>query len=128
VLVVDDHHETVDLLAETLERRGFLALRAYEGEAAIRLANEALPDVIVLDLIMPGMSGFEVLKRLHAQPATRDIPVLIFTFKDLTEAEQSALRGQVATIVTKSDTSELLEVLNRLPPQARRRTPKPERG
>jgi CheY-like chemotaxis protein len=114
VLVIDDHQETVDLLADTLERRGFRALRAYGGAEGLRQATEALPDVIVLDLVMPEVSGFEVARRLQAEEATRDIPILVFTFKDLGDEERASLTGQVRRIVSKKDTGDLLEAIGRL--------------
>jgi DNA-binding response OmpR family regulator len=122
ILVIDDHRETVDLLADTLERRGFRALRAYGGAEGIHLATERLPDAIVLDLIMPDLSGFEVARRLQEQEATRGIPVLVFTFKDLAADERAALNG-VRRIVSKADTGDLLEAIQRIP--SRRSGPNP---
>jgi len=121
ILVIDDHRETVDLLADTLERRGFRALRAYGGAEGIRLATEQLPDVVVLDLVMPGLSGFEVARRLQEQEATRGIPVIVFTFKELAADEREALSGRVRRIVSKSDTVTLLDAIERIP--SRRRAP-----
>jgi PAS domain S-box-containing protein len=115
ILVIDDHRETVDLLADTLQRRGFRALRAYDGIDGIRLATEQLPDAVVLDLVMPGLSGFEVARRLKEQEATRGIPVMVFTFKELAADERSSLSGQVRRIVSKSDTGDLLEAIERIP-------------
>jgi len=114
VLVIDDHRETVDLLADTLEGRGFRALRAYGGEEGLQLAAQIIPDVIVLDLVMPGLSGFEVARRLQEMKTTRGIPILVFTFKELAEAERAALSGQVSRIVSKSDTGDLLAAIQRL--------------
>lgn len=115
VLVIDDHRETVDLLADTLEHRGLRVLRAYGGPEGVRLAMERLPDAVVLDLIMPGLSGFEVARRLQEQEATRHIPVLIFTFKELSARERESLQGRVESIISKSDTGNLLNAIERLP-------------
>jgi PAS domain S-box-containing protein len=114
LLVIDDHRETVDLLADTLERRGFRAFRAYGGEEGLREAGQVLPDAIVLDLVMPGMSGFEVARRLQEQDATRGIPILVFTFKELGEEERATLGGQVRRIVSKSDTGDLLDAIEHI--------------
>ena len=126
VLVVDDHRETVDLLAETLGRRGFRVLRAYDGEDGLRIARQRRPDMIVLDLVMPGLTGFEVVERLQQDEGTRSIPVLVFTFKELTEEECRVLRPHVQTVVSKSDASNLLEALQQL--AAGRRRSGPEAG
>ncbi|MFN8650358.1 MAG: PAS domain S-box protein [Gemmatimonadales bacterium] len=118
ILVIDDHRETVDLLADTIERRGWRALRAYGGVEGLRAAVDQQPDAIVLDLIMPDLSGFEVARRLQAMPDTRTIPVLVFTFRDLAAEELASLPGQVQQVLSKSATEELLEALNRLAPRA----------
>jgi PAS domain S-box-containing protein len=125
VLVIDDHRETVDLLADTLEGRGFLALRAYGGEEGLRLAGQVLPDVIVLDLVMPDLSGFEVARRLQEQEPTRGIPILVFTFKELAAEERAALDGQVSRIVSKSDTNDLLAAIQQIPLRRRASQPVP---
>jgi DNA-binding response OmpR family regulator len=117
VLVIDDHRETVDLLADTLERRGFRALRAYGGEAGLRLATREVPDAIVLDLVMPDISGFEVARQLQEQDATRAIPIMVFTFKELAAEERAVLNGQVRQIVSKSDTGDLLDAIQRIHPR-----------
>jgi len=114
VLVVDDHRETVDLLAETLSRRGFAPLKAHGGLEALEVAGRERPDAIVLDLVMPGVGGVEVVRQLRARPETREIPVLVFTFKDLDEEEREVLSGNVQTVVSKSEAGALLEALQRL--------------
>jgi PAS domain S-box-containing protein len=114
VLVVDDEPETVEFLSDLLESRGFRVLRAGNGEEAVRLALEEVPDAIILDLLMPGMTGFDVVQRLREHPKTRDIRILISTVKDLTQDEREGLRGQVQRIVSKSGAEDLLQALNTL--------------
>ena len=114
VLVVDDEPETVEFLSDLLESRGFRVLRAGGGEEGLRLAMEEVPDAIILDLLMPGLSGFNVVQRLRGTPKTRDIRILISTVKDLTQDEREELRGQVQRIVSKSGAEDLLEALNAL--------------
>jgi PAS domain S-box-containing protein len=114
VLVVDDEPDTVEFLSDLLESRGFQVLRAGNGEEAVRLALEEVPDAIVLDLLMPGLTGFEVVQRLRENPKTRDVRILISTVKDLTQDEREELRGQVQRIVSKSGAEDLLEALNAL--------------
>ena len=114
VLVVDDEPETVDFLSDLLESRGFRVLGAHSGEAGVHLAREESPDVVILDLIMPGLSGFEVVQRLREHPKTRDIPIFISTVKDLTGDERERLQGQVQTILSKSGAEDVLQALRRL--------------
>ncbi|HTS87180.1 MAG TPA: PAS domain S-box protein [Gemmatimonadales bacterium] len=126
VLVIDDHRETVDLLAETLQRRGFRPLKAYGGVDGLRLAQEQVPDAVILDLLMPDLSGFEVARRLQENEATRNIPVMVFTFKELGADERATLTGQVHQIVSKSDTGNLLDAIARIPPRDSKPHPVPE--
>jgi CheY-like chemotaxis protein len=114
VLVVDDEPDTVEFLSDLLESRGFRVLRAGSGEEGVRLALEEVPDAIVLDLLMPGLTGFEVVQRLREHPKTRDIRILISTVKDLTKGERERLQGQVQKILSKSGAEDLLRSLNTL--------------
>jgi two-component system alkaline phosphatase synthesis response regulator PhoP len=79
ILVVDDEKDIVDLLAYNLEKAGMKALRAYDGEMALRRAAAEAPDLVILDVMLPGMDGWEVLKRLRAGKAGAGIPVLMLT-------------------------------------------------
>ena len=82
VLVVDDHTETTELLRILLSRRGFDVTTAHTGSEALRLASDAMPDLIYLDLGLPGMPGLEVLERLRTEPTTAEVPVVILTSSD----------------------------------------------
>ena len=79
VLVVDDDPLIVTLLAAILAREGFEVLEATSGEQGLRLARTGSPDVVLLDIMMPEMSGFEVYRRLRVQPETKGIPVIFLT-------------------------------------------------
>ena len=85
VLIVDDIPDNLALLHDALDEAGYTVLVAHQGDAALRIAAEAEPDVIVLDAMMPGLDGFEVARRLKADPATAAIPLIFMT--GLTEAE-----------------------------------------
>jgi hypothetical protein len=102
VLVVDDHPDVRDVLARTLRKEGWTVDEANGGEAALSYLARHTPDVIVLDLLMPGVDGFTVIDRLSANPAWADIPVLVVTAKDLTPADRSRLQGGVESVVQKS--------------------------
>ena len=79
VLIVDDVPNNISVLYETLTRSGYKVLVARDGKSAIEQAGLALPDLILLDIMMPGMDGFETCRRLKQNPATQSIPVLFMT-------------------------------------------------
>ena len=79
VLVVDDEDDILDLLQYNLQRDGFLTLTARDGLEAIQLAQEHLPDLVVLDIMMPRLDGLETCRRLRQDPRLRHIPILILT-------------------------------------------------
>ncbi|MBI5286651.1 MAG: response regulator, partial [Deltaproteobacteria bacterium] len=91
ILVVDDDPGSVELMTGLLQGEGFGVLKAYGGEEGVRLARERNPDLIILDIMMPEMNGFEVFDRLRVSPDTRDIPVIIYTAKDLTIEDKARL-------------------------------------
>ncbi len=85
VLVVEDHPMSLELVTELLQEEGNQVLAATSGEAGLRLAAVEGPDLILMDLQLPGMTGYEAIRRLKANPATAAIPVLALT--------GSAMRG-----------------------------------
>jgi DNA-binding response OmpR family regulator len=82
ILVVDDHPHIVRLVQRELEAAGHQVSCAADGETALRLVREERPDLVVLDVVMPGPNGFEVLREVKSDPATRDIVVIMLTVKD----------------------------------------------
>jgi two-component system, OmpR family, alkaline phosphatase synthesis response regulator PhoP len=82
ILIVDDNETNRDILLTRLGTHGYELIQAADGEEAIAAAHKSLPDLILLDVMMPRMSGFEVCKRLRADPATRDIAILMITALD----------------------------------------------
>jgi two-component system alkaline phosphatase synthesis response regulator PhoP/two-component system response regulator VicR len=81
IMAVDDERHIVRLIQVNLERAGYQVVTAFDGPDALRKANSERPDLIVLDVMMPKMDGFEVLKRLQANPETREIPIIMLTAK-----------------------------------------------
>jgi signal transduction histidine kinase/CheY-like chemotaxis protein len=102
VLVVDDDPKAVEVVALRINAMGSTVLRAYNGREAIEIARNELPDVIVLDLMMPEISGFDVVAALSETPETASIPVLVVTAQDITDSERVRLSGSVAAIMEKA--------------------------
>ena len=90
-------------VTSALHQGSFSVLEAASGAEGLALAGEHHPDMIILDLIMPDMTGLEVVSRLRAAPATSDVPILILTLQELREDERQALNGQVVTVLRKAD-------------------------
>lgn len=101
VLIVDDVPDNVAPLHDALDEAGYTVLVALDGESAIRRATQALPDVVLLDAVMPGLDGFEVARQLKAQPATAHIPIIFMTGLTDTEHLVAALDAGGADYVTK---------------------------
>jgi CheY-like chemotaxis protein/two-component sensor histidine kinase len=102
VLVVDDEQANLDLMEALLKPAGFGVLMASSGREGIDMARSKLPNLILLDLMMPGLTGFDVVEALRADEATRSIPIMVLTAKVLTEADKKALSGQVAAIFERN--------------------------
>src|SRR2546426_561342 len=79
ILIVDDEHDLRDLVDFNLRQAGYDTRQAASGAAALASCNRERPDIIILDLNLPDVSGIDVCRTLRAQPATRDIPVLMLT-------------------------------------------------
>ncbi|MBI2553574.1 MAG: response regulator [Candidatus Rokubacteria bacterium] len=105
ILVVDDDHESATVVKEALEVKDFTVAVAYNGKQALQAVKQQIPRLIVLDLMMPVMDGFETLARLRSEPATKDIPVVILTAKDLNQRERAALDGKIQALFQKGQVS-----------------------
>ena len=101
VLIVDDIPENLALLHDALDETGYTVLVATNGESALQRARLSLPDVILLDALMPGMDGFEVARRLKADFATQHIPIVFMTGLTETEHVVAAFAAGGAHYVTK---------------------------
>jgi PAS domain S-box-containing protein len=102
VLIVDDDPKAVELIAVRIGGLANAVLRAYGGREAIDMAQRELPDLIVLDLIMPDVNGFEVVDALHENPATALIPIVVVTASQISEADRARLNGFVSAIMDKA--------------------------
>ena len=101
VLIVDDVPENLSMLHDALDEAGYTVLVATNGDTALARARQSLPDVILLDAVMPGMDGFEVARRLKADFSTRHIPIVFMTGLTETEHVVAAFAAGSADYVTK---------------------------
>ena len=109
VLIVDDQPLNVDLLEQELEAAGYRTVSASGGEAALARAAESAPDLILLDVMMPGIDGYETCRRLKASEATRQIPVIFLTaLKDSFEKVRAFELGAVDYVTKPFESEELL--------------------
>ena len=101
ILVVEDDEHTRQLLGKWLEKEGWAVRQADNGQAALAAIAKWQPGLILLDLMMPGMDGFEFVEELHKREQWRRIPVVVLTAKDITEEDHRRLNGRVEQVFQK---------------------------
>jgi len=101
ILLIDDEEITHEMIAKILEPAGFNLLHAYTGDEGLKLAIEYKPDLILLDLIMPDVNGFEVAENIKKHPVSSQIPIFIITSKDLTVEERMRLSNNIDRVIGK---------------------------
>jgi twitching motility two-component system response regulator PilH len=115
ILIVDDSATELHVLAKILQRAGHQALTAADGEAGIAAAKSQSPDAILMDVVMPGINGFQATRKLSRDPKTRHIPVLMVTTKDQeTDREWGMRQGAKGYLVKPVDSGELLHQIDEL--------------
>jgi len=116
VLIVEDDEIIREMLERTLSRLGWGIRTAENGRVAIDRIAQAKPDLVLLDLMMPEMDGFQFLTEVKRIEEWRDIPIVVVTAKDLTDEEQAFLHGQVESVITKQahTRDELVQEIRRL--------------
>ena len=112
-LLVDDDEVVRRSVRQALEPMGWQVAEAENGRVAVEALTAARPDVIILDLMMPKMDGFEFLDELRRRSDWQDIPVVVITAKDLTDGDRDRLNGGVERIIQKSNRDEMLRQLSR---------------
>jgi len=105
VLVVEDDADTRDMLERNLQKEGWQTAVASNGQLGLAALERAIPQLILLDLMMPEMDGFEFLNELRKRAGCERIPVVVITAKDLTPEDRRRLNGQVTRILQKSATT-----------------------
>jgi serine phosphatase RsbU (regulator of sigma subunit) len=108
IVVIDDNENDLQVTKRLLDRRGYDAIPAQSGEEGLRLAHQLLPDAIIVDYRMPGMNGFEVTRRIKADPELQTIPVLMLTGSDSAEHVVEGLGAGAEDFVTKGSDIEIV--------------------
>jgi PAS domain S-box-containing protein len=123
VLIVEDDAPTSELMRRTLQQIDCKVVEAENGRVGLERLNEAVPDLILLDLMMPEMDGFEFIARVRAEARWRHIPVIVVTAKTLSAEDRARLNGQVQHLVQKGEYSgkAVLAALDELVPRHARR-------
>ena len=101
ILVVDDDSDTLTLIGLTLQRRGFEVIKAQSGQQAINLLAHDRPDLVILDVMMPQMDGYEVCREIKADPRTADLPVIMLTAKAQTQSQLEGFRVGAIDYISK---------------------------
>lgn len=121
ILVVEDEPSIQELIAASLQHAGHLTLRADTAEDAVRLVNETLPDVVLLDWMLPGMSGIQYARRLRGDERTRDLPIIMLTARSEEHDKVSGLEAGADDYLTKPFSPRELQA--RIKAVLRRRAP-----
>ena len=116
ILIVDDDPQNIRLVKAMLKPFNMEVIVADGGKAGLELALKKKPDLIILDLMMPDVDGFEVVSKLREDPAGSQIPILIYTAKNITSEDRERLQGNIQTIIQKGDFGKdrFLEMINNL--------------
>jgi CheY-like chemotaxis protein len=105
ILIIDDDETARYAIGSFATRPGTVIIEAENGLAGITRAQNEHPDIILLDLMMPGIGGHEVLQRLKGEPATAAIPVLVITSRFINDEERSQILTRAAAVINKGDLS-----------------------
>ena len=103
ILVVEDDLSTLEMIVELLKAYGYAVSSATDGEQARATVAQSLPELVILDLVLPKMSGFELLAEWRSHPRTADLSVFVLTSKDLTKEEEKYLRAHAESLFRKQD-------------------------
>lgn len=101
ILVVDDEPDVVAMIERTLKAEGYIVIKAYDGIGALDLVASEKPDLILLDIMMPMMSGYEVCEQLKANPQSQHIPIICLTSAHAANVRTQSQRVGAATVVSK---------------------------
>jgi CRP/FNR family transcriptional regulator, polysaccharide utilization system transcription regulator len=112
ILLIEDNAETAENIASILRLAHYKVLTASNGSDGIRLAEQRHPDIVICDIVMPGMNGFEVLKALHVSPETKNIPFVFLTGRSDSKDFRAGMNAGADDYLTKPfDGIDLLRVV-----------------
>ena len=124
MLIVDDSHDDALLIQRLLEaKKSYRVFRADNGIGGLALARQRRPDLIIIDLMMPGLDGFSLLQELRRDKRTAQIPVIVVSAKDITIEERNRLKGHIEALYQKGSLSprafveQVVQVLGEKPPR-----------
>jgi signal transduction histidine kinase/CheY-like chemotaxis protein len=103
VVAIDDDSLAIELVRASLEPEGWTVLGAATGQEGLALIRARKPSAVLLDLLMPGMDGFEVVEALRADPDTKSVPVVILTSKSMTQQDKERLQGRITYVARKTE-------------------------
>jgi CheY-like chemotaxis protein len=109
VLVADDSRTILSMVSSRLERAGYEVLAVSNGDEALALAEQRVPALVVLDVEMPALDGLEVTRRLRANPATREIPIVLLTGQDAAADVEAGRAAGATAYITKPFSPQELE-------------------
>jgi twitching motility two-component system response regulator PilH len=113
IMIVDDSPTEVHIMKTALEKHGFQTLSAADGNECLTLAREVKPDLIFMDVVMPGLNGFQATRTLSRDPKTKSIPIVMVTTKDQESDRIWGMRqGAVDYLVKPVDASDLVAKAN----------------
>lgn len=101
IMIVEDNQVIVELLERRITRQGYRVVTCLDSEAALRMCREEKPDLVILDILMPGRSGWEIMEDLKSDPDTSSIPVIVSTVKNRPEDVEKARELQAADYIAK---------------------------
>jgi signal transduction histidine kinase/CheY-like chemotaxis protein len=115
VLAIDDDPVALELVGAVLDPEGYTVLRAQGGDEGVGIAFREQPALVILDLLMPGTDGFEVVEQLRGDPRTADIPIVVLTSKSISEGDRQRLNSRIAHLAEKGRFSraEFVELVRR---------------
>jgi len=114
ILIVDDSQTQVSSLTKILTKHGHQAITAEDGDSAVKIARDELPDLILMDVVMPGLNGFQATRHITKTEDTQHIPVIILSSKDQeTDKVWAERQGASGYIIKPAKENELMSAINK---------------
>ena len=129
IMIVDDNEFERNEMARIIESEHMKTVLAKDGKECLEMLNTHIPDLLVLDLMMPGINGFEVIKRVRENERTKNLPVIVVTAKELAPEDRANLKSKISSMITKSEATqqelflEIKRVVNEIKVNQKRQIP-----